>query len=140
MAKTGREERQTRLSDGGARRWPRRLKIPLRSHVPRLGHRTPMPSLSNGTESPLFHCAISHSSRVQRSFGLILRNVDFSLPFYLAFHLSIETKSTRVNVIIPPTCRLRKSSRQQILIVADDDYLFQTFHAKSYFFPKHLYY
>lgn len=47
---------------GGARRWPRRLKIPLRSHVPRLGHRTPMPSLSNGTESPLFRCATSRSA------------------------------------------------------------------------------
>jgi hypothetical protein len=45
---------------GEARRWPRRLKIPLRSHVPRLGRRTAMPSLSNGTESPLFEYANSN--------------------------------------------------------------------------------
>lgn len=60
---------------GGARRWPRRLKIPLRSHVPRLGHRTPMPSLSNGTESPLFRCATS----LARAFRPIPQNPTFHL-------------------------------------------------------------
>jgi len=65
-------ERKDKRDRGEARRWSRRLKILLRSHVPRLGRRTPMPSLSNGTESPLFEYIASHSPRVDLKFELIL--------------------------------------------------------------------